>query len=283
MRSRTRPAAAPAVGLAPPGTALAFDGVGMTFPDGTRVLEDVSLRVGAGEIVALIGASGSGKSTLLRIAAGLAAPTSGSVLAGPGSPGYIFQDPTLLPWRTVEGNIGLFAELDGVPRARRDRLVADAITMTGLRGYERYRPRALSGGMRMRVSLARALTARPSLFLFDEPFGALDEITRERLGDELLRLHLREGFAGLFVTHSVVEAALLASRVAVLSARSGRLLAEIEIPFGYPRESALRYDAAFGRVAREVSEALKDSFAGPGLAGPGESGPGAAGDATGPA
>ncbi|MEX5636950.1 ABC transporter ATP-binding protein [Parafrankia sp. FMc2] len=258
-RRTTQPPSRP-VGLAPPGTALAFERAGMTFPDGSTVLRDVSLQVGDREIVALIGASGSGKSTLLRIAAGLAVPTSGTVLAGPGSPALIFQDPTLLPWRTVAANVGLFAELDGVPRPRRDALVADALALTGLRGYERHRPRALSGGMRMRVSLARALTARPALCLFDEPFGALDEITRQRLGDELQQLHLREGFAGLFVTHSVVEAVTLASRVGVLSARSGQLLTEVAVPFDYPRAESLRYDAAFGRVARTVSEALRDSF-----------------------
>ncbi|ONH49719.1 sulfate ABC transporter ATP-binding protein [Frankia sp. CcI49] len=265
MRPRFRPgrpraSRRPTVGLAPAGTALAFEHVGMTFPDGSEVLRDLSLTVGTHDIVALVGASGSGKSTLLRIAAGLTPPTSGTVSAGPGSPALIFQDPTLLPWRTVAGNVGLFAELDGVPRAQRAGLVADALALTGLSDYERHRPRALSGGMRMRVSLARALTARPALFLLDEPFGALDEITRQRLGDELVRLHLREGFAGLFVTHSVVEAVALARRVGVLSARSGRLVAEVEIPFDYPRTETLRYDAAFGRVARTVSEALKDSF-----------------------
>ncbi|OAA18056.1 NitT/TauT family transport system ATP-binding protein [Frankia sp. EI5c] len=261
MRSRSRPASRHPVGLAPPGTALALEHVGKTFPDGAEVLRDITLRVDAREIVALVGASGSGKSTLLRIAAGLTAPSAGTVLTGPDSPAFIFQDPTLLPWRTVAGNVALFAELDGIPRADRQALVADAIALTGLRGHERQRPRALSGGMRMRVSLARALTARPSLFLFDEPFGALDEITRQRLGDELQRLHLREGFAGLFVTHSVVEAVALARRVGVLSARSGSLVTEIEIPFEYPRAETLRYDAAFGRVARAVSDALRESFA----------------------
>ena len=250
----------PSTRPAPPGTALSFQRVGKTFPDGTEVLRDITLTVGDGEVVALIGASGSGKSTLLRIAAGLTPASSGTVLVGPAAPSFIFQDPTLLPWRTVEGNVGLFAQLDGVPKEERRRLVADAIARTGLAGYERYLPRALSGGMRMRVSLARALTTRPSLFLFDEPFGALDEITRDRLGDELLRLHLRERFAGLFVTHSVVEAVLLASRVGVLSARSGRLLTEIEVPFDYPRQGTLRYDAAFGRIARTASDALKESF-----------------------
>jgi NitT/TauT family transport system ATP-binding protein len=221
----------------------------------------VSLTVGDGEIVAVVGPSGSGKSTLLRIASGLTGASHGSVAVGPAIPGYVFQDPTLLPWRTVEGNVGLLAELDGVPKEERRRLVADAISLTGLAGFERHRPKALSGGMRMRVSLARALTVHPSLFLFDEPFGALDEITRERLGDELLRLYQRERFAGLFVTHSVMESVLLAARVVVLSARPGRVLAEIPVPFDYPRDRRLWFDAAFARSAREVSEALRESFA----------------------
>ncbi|WP_239334975.1 ABC transporter ATP-binding protein [Frankia sp. CiP3] len=246
---------------APAGTALSFQGVGKTFPDGTRALREVFFTVRDTEIVAVVGPSGSGKSTLLRIASGLTEASTGSVAVGSAVPGYVFQDPTLLPWRTVEANVGLLAELDGVAKEERRRLVADAIALTGLAGFERHRPKALSGGMRMRVSLARALTMRPSLFLFDEPFGALDEITRERLGDELLRLYTRERFAGLFVTHSAAEAVLLATRVLVLSARPGRVLAQIEVPFDYPRQGGLRFDTEFTRTAQAVSEALRESFA----------------------
>jgi NitT/TauT family transport system ATP-binding protein len=244
----------------PAGTAVAFQGVGKIFPDGTEAVRDVSLTVGDGQFVAVVGPSGSGKSTLLRLASALTEPTRGTVAVSRGAPGYVFQDPTLLPWRTVEGNVGLIAQLDGVPRKQRRELVADAIHLAGLTGFEHHRPNALSGGMRMRVSLARALTVRPSLFLFDEPFGALDDITRQRLGQEVLRLFEQEHFAGLFVTHSVVEAVWLASRVVVLSARPGRVLAEIEVPFDYPRPAALRFDSAFGHTARTVSEALQESF-----------------------
>jgi NitT/TauT family transport system ATP-binding protein len=243
------------------GDALVFDGVNKTFPDGTEALQDVSLAVREGEIVSVVGPSGSGKTTLLRIASGLTEASAGTVAIGTASPGYVFQDPTLLPWRTVAGNVGLLAELDGVPKEERRRLVADAISLTGLTGFERHRPKALSGGMRMRVSLARALTVHPPLFLFDEPFGSLDEITRQRLGDELLRLYERQRFAGMFITHSVTEAVLLARRVVVLSARPGRVLAEIDVPFEYPRAGTLRFDAAFTRTAATVTEALWSSFA----------------------
>jgi NitT/TauT family transport system ATP-binding protein len=241
--------------------ALAFDRVAKTFPDGTRALEEVSLQVRAGEMVAIVGPSGCGKSTLLRLASRLSNPTGGTIRVGSGNLGYVFQDATLLPWRTVQSNVELLAELAGVPRAERARLAAQAIAVTGLTGFENHRPRALSGGMRMRVSLARALTMRPRIFLFDEPFGALDEITRERLNGELLGLFERERFAGLFVTHSVTEAAFLASRVVVMSPRPGRIVCEIEIPFAYPRAPELRFDPAFAAIAGDISARLRENLA----------------------
>jgi len=240
------------------GTALAFDHVSKVFSDGTKALDDMSLSIASGEMVAVVGPSGCGKSTLLRLASGLSLPTVGTISVGDDNLGYVFQDATLLPWRTVQRNVELLAELAGVPSAERARLAADAIALTGLQGFEGHRPRALSGGMRMRVSLARALTMRPSLFLFDEPFGALDEITRERLNGELLGLFAAERFAGVFVTHSVVEAAFLASRVIVMSARPGRVVADVPISFDYPRPPGLRFDPQFTRVAGDISARLRE-------------------------
>ena len=241
--------------------ALAFDRVSKTYPDGTHAVDTVSLTVRVGEMVSIVGPSGCGKSTLLRLASRLTAPSTGEIIAADGHLGYVFQDPTLLPWRTVQHNVELLAELAGVRKAQRTRLAAEAIALTGLRGFERHRPRALSGGMRMRVSLARALTLRPRIFLFDEPFGALDEITRERLNGELLSLFERERFAGLFVTHSVTEATFLSSRVLVMSPRPGRIVAEIRVPFGYPRPAELRFDPEFASTAGEVSARLREGGA----------------------
>jgi NitT/TauT family transport system ATP-binding protein len=240
--------------------ALAFDHVGKTFPDGTRALDDVTLAIKPGEMVAIVGPSGCGKSTLLRLASRLTAPSSGEIRIADGNLGYVFQDATLLPWRTVQNNVELLAELAGVPKQERARLAAQAIILTGLSGFENHRPRALSGGMRMRVSLARALTMRPRIFLFDEPFGALDEITRERMNFELLGLFERERFAGLFVTHSVSEAAFVASRVVVMSPRPGRLIAEIRVPLPYPRPPELRFDPAFAAIAGEISARLREKL-----------------------
>lgn len=246
-------------GMAPPRSeaALAFEHVSKTFPDGTQALDDVTLQVASGEMVAIVGPSGCGKSTLLRLASKLSNPTGGDIRVAQGNLGYVFQDPTLLPWRTVQSNVELLAELAGVARAERARLATDAIALTGLNGFEQHRPKALSGGMRMRVSLARSLTMRPRIFLFDEPFGALDEITRERLNGELLGLFERERFAGLFVTHSVSEAAFLASRVVVMSPRPGRIVAEIAIPFSYPRPPELRFHSDFAAVAGQISARLR--------------------------
>ena len=229
----------------------------MTFPDGTRAVDEVTFSVRPGEFVTVVGPSGCGKSTLLRIASGLLTPTGGRVDIDRDHLGYVFQDATLLPWRTVGQNVELLAELRGVEKAERSRLAQAAIDMVGLTGFERHYPKALSGGMKMRCSLARTLAMRPPVLLFDEPFGAVDEITRERLNDQTLELFLSERFAALFITHSVSEAVFMSSRVLVMSPRPGRIVAEIEVPFGYPRSPELRFEPTFGALSGQVSKALR--------------------------
>jgi NitT/TauT family transport system ATP-binding protein len=246
--------AGPPAGRAP---ALSFERISMTFPDGTRALDDVSFDVSPGEFVTVVGPSGCGKSTLLRIASGLEHPTSGTCTVDPRSLGYVFQDATLLPWRSVTGNVELLPELNKVPKAERRRRAQAAIDLVGLSGHEGKYPSQLSGGMRMRVSVARALVMNPDVFLFDEPFGALDEITRERLNDELLDLFGRERFGALFITHSISEAVYLSTRVLVMSARPGRIVADFDVPFPYPRSPELRFQPAFASLAGEVSHALR--------------------------
>jgi NitT/TauT family transport system ATP-binding protein len=236
---------------------LTFSGVSKRFPDGTTALDGVELRVPAGEFVSVIGPSGCGKSTLLRIASDLTQATGGTVEVQTRKIGYVFQDPTLLPWRTVQANVELFAELRGLPRGERRRRADDAIELVGLSDFAGHRPRALSGGMRMRVSLARSLTLQPELFLFDEPFGALDEIARERLNDELLQLYLTQRFTAVFVTHSVTEAVFLSTRVLVMSGRPGRILGDFAVPFEYPRPPRLRFEQRFARLAGQVSARLR--------------------------
>jgi len=237
--------------------ALRFDHVSMVFPDGTHAVDAVSLDLRPGEFVTIVGPSGCGKSTLLRIASGLETNTSGTVFVLRKSLGYVFQDATLLPWRTVRKNIELLAELQGVDKTARANLVKSTVDLVGLQGFENKYPKQLSGGMRMRASLARSLVLEPKVFLFDEPFGALDEITRERLNSELLRLFQLEGFAALFITHSIAEAVFLSTRVAVMSARPGRILGEFDVPFPYPRTHDLRYDPEFAKLSGEISHALR--------------------------
>jgi NitT/TauT family transport system ATP-binding protein len=237
---------------------LAFESVSKAFGE-TVAVQDVTLSVASGEVIAVVGPSGCGKSTLLRMASGLSGSTSGHIIVADSNIGYVFQDATLLPWRTVQHNLELFGELAGLAKAERRTRAEKALELTGLTGFARHRPRQLSGGMRMRVSLARALTMQPRVFLLDEPFGALDEITRQRLNDELLAIHGRERFAAVFVTHSVSEAAYLASRVLVMSRRPGRITAEIPVPFGYPRSGSLRFDPEFVAVTAEISRALLEA------------------------
>jgi NitT/TauT family transport system ATP-binding protein len=238
---------------------LTFTDVTKRFRDGTVALDGADFQVAAGAFVSVVGPSGCGKSTLLRIASGLSEPTDGSVQVRTDKIGYVFQDPTLLPWRTVQANVELLSELRGLPRDERRRRAHDAIKLVGLSEFAGHRPRALSGGMRMRVSLARSLTMEPELFLFDEPFGALDEITRERLNDELLQLYLTQRFTALFVTHSVMEAVFMSTRVLVMSDRPGRVLHDFAVPFEYPRSPRLRFDERFARLAGQVSAVLRGS------------------------
>ncbi len=242
-------------------SAVAFDHVDMVFPDGTHAVEDVSFAVSPGEFVTVVGPSGCGKSTLLRIASGLETPTGGAVHIDRSNIGYVFQDATLMDWRTVKRNVELLGELHGLDKAERARRAQEAIATVGLSGFEDHYPKALSGGMRMRTSIARSLTLAPPVFLFDEPFGALDEITREHLNGELLRLFVDKGFAALFITHSIYEAVFLSTRVLVMSARPGRIVADIEIPFGYPRSDELRFDAGFAELSGLVSHELRSAHA----------------------
>lgn len=238
--------------------AAAFTDVGKTFADGTEALTGVSLQVRHAEFVALVGPSGCGKSTVLRLLSGLSSPTTGTVSVDvePRELGHVFQDPTLLPWRTVARNVELLAELTGLTRDERRARAQTALDRVGLADFAGHRPHALSGGMRMRVSLARALTMKPRLFCFDEPFGALDEITRDRLATELSTLFATERFASVFVTHSVTEAVYLADRVLVMSPRPGRLVAEVAVPFEHPRDPELRYSPELAKLAGEVSAHL---------------------------
>jgi NitT/TauT family transport system ATP-binding protein len=239
--------------------ALRFSGVTKQFSGGTTALAQADLEVRPGEFVAVVGPSGCGKSTLLRIASGLDDVTAGTVSVGAQRIGYVFQDATLLPWRTVYQNVALFAELEKMPRPEARRRANEAIHLVGLTGFEKHLPDQLSGGMRMRASLARSLVLDPGLFLFDEPFGALDEITRERLNDELLKIFELRAYAALFITHSVAEAVFLSTRVAVMSGRPGKIIADIPVPFGYPRIPELRYTPEFAALCGEVSQYLRDA------------------------
>ncbi len=238
---------------------LSFASISMVFPDGTEALRNVSFTVDSGEFVTVVGPSGCGKSTLLKIASGLLSPTGGSIDIDREKLGYVFQDATLLQWRTVRQNVELLTELHSIEKSQRRRLSREAIDLVGLTGFEDHYPKSLSGGMKMRVSLARSLTLKPPVFLFDEPFGAVDEFTREHLNDETLALFQSEGFAGLFITHSIGEAVYMSTRVLVMSDRPGRIVAEYDVPFEYPRPPGIRFDPEFARLSGEISASLREA------------------------
>jgi len=237
---------------------LVLDGVGKRFATGTVALTDVSLRLNPGDFVSVVAPSGSRKSTLLRLASGLETATSGSVTVTATATSYVFQDPTLLEWRSAARNVELVQELRGVSRADRRARAQEMLDLVGLTGFERQHPRALSGGMRMRVSIARALVAEPDLALFDEPFGALDEITRLQMQTELQKLFVLKQFAGLFITHSVSEAVYLSNRVLVMSGRPGRVVADIAVPWDYPRDPDIRFTPEFADLVGQVSHAHRE-------------------------
>ncbi|MEV6277695.1 ABC transporter ATP-binding protein [Nocardia sp. NPDC051832] len=238
------------------GLDVSFAQAGKTFGD-TRALTGIDLDIRTGEFVAVVGPSGCGKSTLLRLAAGLTRVSTGSVAVRTDSIGFIFQEATLLPWRTVLRNVELSAELQGLDRKTRRARAATALGAVGLTDFATSLPHQLSGGMRMRVSLARALTLRPELMLLDEPFGALDELTRLSMQEELLRLYRDHEFTALFITHSVSEAVFLASRVVVMSARPGRVHEVIDVDLPYPRSRESRFDPAFTELVARTSDSLK--------------------------
>ncbi|MDQ0468710.1 ABC transporter ATP-binding protein [Labrys wisconsinensis] len=253
---------------------VSFSGVGVVFGStgghgAVRALEDVTLALAEGEFVSLVGPSGCGKSTLLRIAADLLAPTTGTVEVAGQSPraarlrrdiGFVFQDSALLEWRSIIDNVMLPLELKGVSLVERRERAGDLIRLVGLSGFERAFPRQLSGGMRQRASIARAMSTAPKVLLMDEPFGALDQITRDRLNMELLELSQRQRMTVLFVTHSIREAVLLSDRVVVMSPRPGRIRQVLDIDLARPRHLAVRNDARFIALAQQGLAELEGGF-----------------------
>jgi NitT/TauT family transport system ATP-binding protein len=237
-----------------------------TYPDGTHALLPVDLQVAEGEFVTLLGPSGCGKSTLLKMIAGLLPPSDGRVLLwrrpvarlkeGGRRLAFVFQSPTLMPWAGVTANVRLPLDLHQVPRTEADARVAEALRLVGLGRFAQALPRTLSGGMQMRVSIARALVTRPDVLLMDEPFGALDEITRHRLDADLLRLWRDRGLTVVFVTHSIHEAVFLSQRVVMMAARPGRIVEEVRIDEPYPRSPDFMVSPAFSRYARRLQDSL---------------------------
>ena len=256
----------PAVALGNP--LVTLHRVDKRFDGGLLALAGVSLAVHAGEFVALLGPSGCGKSTVLRLAAGLDTPSAGTVLApalqaaansrasAPSNTAFVFQEPTLMPWASVFDNVWLPLRLLGQSRTAAASTVRQVLASVGLADFEAAYPAQLSGGMKMRASIARALVSQPQVLLMDEPFAALDDITRQRLNTDLLQWWLGNNMAALFVTHSVAEAVFLSQRVLVMAARPGRVVAELRIEQPYPRSADFRHSAQFAQACRALGDAL---------------------------
>ncbi|HZP19408.1 MAG TPA: ABC transporter ATP-binding protein [Bauldia sp.] len=257
----------PAGGDAPP--LVSLRSISKTFSNGTLALQNMSLDVKQGEFISLLGPSGCGKSTALRIVAGLGAPSSGAIAwpaaeAGQHSErpeiGFVFQEPTLMPWATVFKNVWLPLRLKGVGKRAAAAEVMETLRMVGLETFANAYPRELSGGMKMRVSIARALITKPALLLMDEPFAALDEITRFKLNNDLLELWERFHWTVIFVTHSVFESVYLSERIVVMAARPGRVVRDIVIDAPHPRGEEFRTSAVYNDYCRDVSFALHSAM-----------------------
>ncbi|RBP12225.1 NitT/TauT family transport system ATP-binding protein [Roseiarcus fermentans] len=232
--------------------------VGKTFQNGVEALRAVDLEIRRGEFLSLLGPSGCGKSTILRLLAGLANPSLGRIdwPATEHDLGFVFQEPTLMPWANVFDNVWLPLRLQGQSRATARPRVEEALAQVGLSGFDRAYPRELSGGMKMRASIARALATRPALLLMDEPFAALDEITRMKLNDDLVALKCELNATVVFVTHSVFESVYLSDRIVVMAPRPGRVVAEVAVPAPQPRNEDFRLRAEYAELCRETSRAL---------------------------
>jgi NitT/TauT family transport system ATP-binding protein len=249
---------------------VAVRGVSKQFSNGTLAVRNVTLDLYQGEFLSLLGPSGCGKSTLLRMIAGLGEATEGTI-DWPSMPhdvrgrperdlGFVFQDPTLMPWASALDNVALPLVLRGTPRQEARERSAAKLALVGLAGFENAYPRELSGGMKMRVSIARALVTQPRVLLMDEPFAALDEITRHKLNDDLLRLWAEGGFTAVFVTHSVFESVYLSQRIVVMAARPGRIFEDITVEAAYPRDDLFRTSAEYAHHCRVASQALKHAI-----------------------
>lgn len=257
-------ARAPASDVAP--TLLALRGVGKVFSNGVTALSAVDLTIREGDFLSLLGPSGCGKSTALRLIAGLSTPTSGVLdWRGGGSLdraniGFVFQEPTLLPWASVFDNVWLPLRLKGISRAKAAPAITQMLARVHLTGFEDAVPRELSGGMKMRVSIARAMVTKPRVLLMDEPFAALDEITRFKLNNDLLELWQDERFTVVFVTHSVFESVFLSNRVVVMAARPGRVFDELAIEASYPRDEVFRTSPDYAALCRQASDVLVNAI-----------------------